>query len=163
MNFLRRPDHYMLEFPTELGIETFLVEISNLKIEEIDLTPKIPYMSISSYKKTEYRRNPFEIKLVDTMDSILRISPYKISEWLELQYNPPKMGGSSYKKNLRIRNNDKIITLVGCQAFSIYAENDIYIFDFKFEVEYDRMMIEEIDCSEEDIYKAINNYYWGVA
>jgi hypothetical protein len=125
-------NRFVLEFPTELGIESYLVQTSkkpSMKIEKIT----IPYMNTQSYVAGKYYFEEMEITFIDVIGPS---TSQKVMEWVRLHAEPAtgKMGYAvGYKKNLVLKALDPVgvevekWTLVGCQIVS--ASFDEYSYE----------------------------------
>lgn len=125
-------NRFVLEFPSELGIESYLVQTAkkpSMKIEKIT----IPYMNSQSYVAGKYYFDEMEISFIDVIGPS---TSQKIMEWVRLHAEPAtgKMGYAvGYKKNLVLKALDPVgvevekWTLVGCQIVS--ASFDEYSYE----------------------------------
>ncbi len=125
-------NRFVLEFPTELGIESYLVQTSkkpSIKIDKIE----IPYMNTKSYVAGKYYFEEMEITFIELIGPS---TSQKIMEWVRLHAEPAtgKMGYAvGYKKNLVLKALDPVgvevekWTLVGCQITS--ASFDEYSYE----------------------------------
>lgn len=113
-------NRFTLEFPTELGIDSFSV----MTVKKPTVTTKsveIPYMNSSSYVAGRTVFGSFEITFLDTIGPS---TTQKLYEWHGLQYEPAtgRAGYAiGYKKNLVLKALDPAgvevekWTLIGCQ------------------------------------------------
>ena len=62
----KRNNRFVLEFPTELGIESFLVQTSGKPTIEINET-EIPYMNTFTYVAGKYKWAPIDIEFIDVI------------------------------------------------------------------------------------------------
>jgi len=125
----KRKNRFVLEFPTELGIESFLVQTSGkpkLAIGETEIT----YMNSSSWVAGRAVWEAIDISFIDVIGPS---TTQKVMEWVRLHFEPStgRMGYAvGYKKNLVLKGLDPVgaevekWTLVGCMITS--AEFDDY-------------------------------------
>lgn len=125
-------NRFTLEFPTELGIESYTVQTSkkpSMKIEKIT----IPYMNSQTYVAGKYYFEEMEITFIDLIGPS---TSQKVMEWVRLHAEPAtgKMGYAvGYKKNLVLKAVDPTgveiekWTLMGCQIVS--ASFDEYSYE----------------------------------
>ena len=62
----KRKNRFVLEFPTELGIESFLVQTSGKPTLEINPT-EIPYMNTSTWVAGRSKWGTIEVKFIDVI------------------------------------------------------------------------------------------------
>lgn len=125
-------NRFVLEFPSDIGIDSFLVQTSkkpSIKIDKIT----IPYMNTQSYVAGRYYFDEMTISFIEVIGPS---TSQKVMEWVRLHAEPStgKMGyASGYKKNLVLKALDGVgaevekWTLVGCQIVS--ADFDEYSYD----------------------------------
>lgn len=113
-------NRFVLEFPTELGIESYLVQTSkkpSISIDKVD----IPYMNTKTYIAAKYAWDEMDITFIDVLGPS---TTQKVMEWVRLhaESTTGKMGYAvGYKKNLVLKALDPVgvevekWTLVGCQ------------------------------------------------
>lgn len=109
-----RPNRFVLEFPTELNIESFLVQMVKRPQISINNT-KIEYLNTSSYVAGRYEWSEFEIEFIDHIGPS---TSQKIMEWLRLEAESVtgRMGYAfGYKKDLVLKALDP--TLVAVQKW----------------------------------------------
>lgn len=115
----KRKNRFVLEFPTELGIESYLVQTSGKPSIEINST-EIPYMNTSTWVAGRYKWNTIEISFIDVIGPS---TTQKVMEWIRLHAESAtgRMGYAiGYKKNLVLKALDPTgvevekWTLVGC-------------------------------------------------
>ena len=114
----KRKNRFVLEFPTELGIESFLVQTSGKPSLEIGST-EIPYMNTSTWVAGRSKWGTIEVKFIDVIGPS---TTQKIMEWVRLHFESAtgRMGyASGYKKDLQLIALDP--TLVGVQQFTIFG------------------------------------------
>lgn len=115
----KRKNRFVLEFPTELGIESFLVQTSGkpkLSINEVE----IEYMNSSNFVAGRAVWDAIDVSFIDVIGPS---TTQKIMEWVRLHFEPStgRMGYAvGYKKNLVLKALDPVgvevekWTLVGC-------------------------------------------------
>ena len=115
----KRKNRFVLEFPTELGVESYLVQTSgkpHLTIGNVE----IPYMNSSTWVAGRSKWETIEVKFIDVIGPS---TTQKIMEWVQLHFEPAtgRMGYAiGYKKNLVLKALDPTgvevekWTLVGC-------------------------------------------------
>jgi hypothetical protein len=125
----KRKNRFVLEFPTELGIESYLVQTSGKPKITIGNT-EIPYMNTSTWVAGRYKWEPIDIEFIDVIGPS---TTQKVIEWVRLHAESAtgKMGYAvGYKKNLVLKALDPVgievekWTLIGC--FITSAEFDSY-------------------------------------
>lgn len=132
----KRNNRFTLEFPTELGIESFLVKTSgkpSLTINETEL----PYMNTSTWVAGRSVWQPIEITFIDVIGPS---TTQKIMEWINLHFETAtgRMGYAiGYKKNLSLKALDPTgievekWSLIGCMVTNVgfgnydYSSDDI--------------------------------------
>jgi hypothetical protein len=116
---LKRKNRFVLEFPTELGIESYNVQTSSKPTIDIG-SVEIPYMNTSQYVAGRYKFGTMEIEFIDPIGPS---STQKVMEWIRLHAEPAtgRMGYAvGYKKNLILKALDPAgedvekWTLIGC-------------------------------------------------
>lgn len=117
----KRKNRFVLEFPTELGIESFLVQTSGkpkLSINEVE----IEYMNSSNWVAGRAVWDAIDVSFIDVIGPS---TTQKIMEWIRLHFEPStgRMGYAvGYKKNLVLKALDPVgvevekWTLVGCMV-----------------------------------------------
>lgn len=119
----KRKNRFVLEFPTELGIESFLVQTSAKPSLNINKT-EIPYMNSSTFVAGRSVWQEMEITFIDVIGPS---TTQKVMEWVRLHFETAtgRMGYAvGYKKNLVLKALDpngveiEKWTLVGCQIVS---------------------------------------------
>lgn len=126
----KRKNRFVLEFPTELGIESYLVQTSGKPSMEINPT-EIPYMNTSTWVAGRYKWNTIEVKFIDVIGPS---TTQKVMEWVRLHAESAtgRMGYAvGYKKNLVLKALDPTgvevekWTLIGCMIQSVnFGDND---------------------------------------
>ena len=115
----KRKNRFVLEFPTELGIESYLVQTSGKPSLEIGST-EIPYMNTSTWVSGRYKWQPLDVAFIDVIGPS---TTQKIMEWVRLHAESAtgRMGYAiGYKKNLVLKALDPTgvevekWTLIGC-------------------------------------------------
>ncbi len=118
-----RKNRFALEFPTELGIDSFIVQTSAKPSININKT-EIPYMNGSTFVAGRAVWQEMEITFLDVIGPS---TTQKIMEWINLHFETAtgRMGYAvGYKKNLVLKALDPTgvevqkWTLVGCQIVS---------------------------------------------
>ena len=119
----KRNNRYSLEFPTELGIASYLVQTTDKPKLEIEST-EIPYMNTSSWVSGRYKWQPMTIKFIDVIGPS---TTQTVMEWVNLHAESAtgRMGYAiGYKKNLSLIALDPTgvevekWSLIGCQITS---------------------------------------------
>jgi len=115
----KRKNRFVLEFPTELGIESYLVQTSgkpSLNIGNVE----IPYMNTSTWVAGRSVWQTLDISFIDVIGPS---TTQKIMEWIRLHFETAtgRMGYAvGYKKNLVLKALDPVgvevekWTLIGC-------------------------------------------------
>lgn len=120
----KRKNRFSLEFPTELGIESFLVQTSGKPSMEIVGT-EIPYMNTSTWVAGRYKWGTIDIKFIDVIGPS---TTQKVMEWVGLHAESAtgRMGYAvGYKKNLLLKGLDPTgqdvekWTLIGCMIINV--------------------------------------------
>lgn len=115
----KRKNRFVLEFPTELGIESYLVQTSGKPSLEINST-EIPYMNTSTWVAGRYKWGTLDVEFIDVIGPS---TTQKIMEWVRLHAESAtgRMGYAiGYKKNLVLKALDPTgvevekWTLIGC-------------------------------------------------
>ena len=124
-------NRFVLEFPSDIGIESYLVQTAkrpSMKIDKIT----IPYMNSQSYVAGRYYFDEMSISFIEVLGPS---TSQKIMEWVRLHAEPAtgKMGYAvGYKKNLVLKSLDPVgvevekWTLVGCQIVSADFDENSY-------------------------------------
>lgn len=116
---LKRKNRFVLEFPTELGIESYLVQTSGKPSVEIGST-EIPYMNTSTWVAGRYKWGTLDVEFIDVIGPS---TTQKVMEWVRLHVESAtgRMGyAMGYKKNLVLKALDPTgvevekWTLIGC-------------------------------------------------
>lgn len=119
----KRKNRFVLEFPTELGIESFLVQTSAKPSLNINKT-EITYMNSSTFVAGRAVWQEMEITFIDVIGPS---TTQKVMEWVRLHFETAtgRMGYAvGYKKNLVLKATDpngveiEKWTLIGCQIVS---------------------------------------------
>lgn len=126
----KRKNRFVLEFPTELGIESFLVQTSGKPSVEIGDTV-IPYMNFEQHVSGKVKWGPIDVTFLDVIGPS---TTQKIMEWVRLHAESAtgRMGYAiGYKKNIVIKDLDPVgvevqkWTLIGCIITSAsFGEGD---------------------------------------
>lgn len=125
----KRKNRFVLEFPTELGIDSFNVQTSGKPSMTINPV-EIPYMNSYTYVAGKYKWEPIDISFIDVIGPS---TTQKIMEWVRLHAESAtgRMGYAlGYKKNLVLKALDpsgaevEKWTLIGC--FITSAKFDDY-------------------------------------
>lgn len=120
----KRKNRFVLEFPTELGIESYLVQTSGKPSMEINAT-EIPYMNTSSWVAGRFKWSTIEVKFIDVIGPS---TTQKVMEWVRLHAESAsgRMGYAvGYKKNLVLKALDPTgvevekWTLIGCMIQNV--------------------------------------------
>ena len=101
----KRKNRFVLEFPTELGIESFLVQTSGKPSININKTA-IPFMNSESYVAGRAVWQEIEVSFLDVIGPS---TTQKIMEWVRLHFESAtgRMGYAiGYKKNLVLKALD---------------------------------------------------------
>lgn len=115
----KRRNRFMLEFPTELGIESYLVQTSGKPKISINGT-EIPYMNTSTFVAGRYKWETMDIEFIDVIGPS---TTQKVMDWVRLhaESSTGKMGYAvGYKKNLVLKALDPVgeevekWTMIGC-------------------------------------------------
>ncbi len=123
----KRKNRFVLEFPTELGIESYLVQTSG-KPKMTVKSVEIQYMNTSTWVAGRYIWESLDVEFLDVIGPS---TTQKIMEWIRLHAESAtgRMGYAiGYKKNLVLKALDPTgvevekWTLVGC--FITNAEFD---------------------------------------
>lgn len=130
----KRKNRFALEFPTELGIESYLVQTSGKPSLEINST-EIPYMNTSTFVAGRYVWQTIDISFIDVIGPS---TTQKVMEWVRLHAESAtgRMGYAiGYKKNLVLKALDgpgadvEKWTLIGCQITSVNFDDYDYSAD----------------------------------
>jgi hypothetical protein len=114
----KRKNRFVLEFPTELGIDSFNVQTSGKPSITINST-EIPYMNSYTYVAGKYKWEPIDISFIDVIGPS---TTQKVMEWVRLHAESAtgRMGYAlGYKKNLVLKALDPAgaevekLTLIG--------------------------------------------------
>lgn len=126
----KRKNRYSLEFPSELGIDSFIVQTSGRPSLNINAT-EIPYMNTSTFVAGRAVWQTMDITFIDVIGPS---TTQKVMEWVRLHFESAT-GRSGYavgyKKNLVLKDLDPVgedvqkWTLVGCQITTVnFGDND---------------------------------------
>ena len=116
-------NRFALEFPTELGIDQFIVQTAKKPSLNINAV-EIPYMNTSSWVAGRSVWQQMEISFIDVIGPS---TTQKVMEWVNLHFESStgRMGYAvGYKKNLFLKALDgpgvevQKWTLIGCQIVS---------------------------------------------
>ena len=116
----KKKNRFVLEFPTELGIESYLVQTSGKPTIEIG-SVEIPYMNTSTWVAGRYKWATLDVSFIDVIGPS---TTQKVMEWVRLHAESAtgRMGYAiGYKKNLVLKALDPTgievekWTLIGCQ------------------------------------------------
>lgn len=119
----KKKHRFELLFPTELGIDSFLVQTSGKPKMTIG-NVEIPYMNTSTWVSGRFKWETMDIKFLDVIGPS---STQKVMEWVRLHAESAtgRMGYSiGYKKNLILNALDptgqpvETWQLIGCQITS---------------------------------------------
>ena len=146
----KRKNRFTLEFPTELGIESFLVQTSGKPSIEINAT-EIPYMNTSTWVSGRYKWNPIDVEFIDVIGPS---TTQKVMEWVRLhaESSTGRMGYAiGSKKNLVLKALDPTgievekWTLIGClitnASFDDYAYDADDVSRVKITIQPDRCLL----------------------
>lgn len=103
----KRKNRFILEFPTELNIESYLVQTSGrpaIKINSVE----IPYLNGMDYVAGRYTWDPIDIEFIDHIGPS---TSQKIMEWVRLHAESltGRMGyAAGYKKNIGLYALDPV-------------------------------------------------------
>jgi hypothetical protein len=144
-------NNFELLFPTELGIESFLVQTvqkPSLNINSIE----IPYMNSSTFVSGRSVWQPMEVTFIDTVGPS---TTQKVMEWVRLHFESTtgrKGYAVGYKKNLILNGLDPTgvaiekWTLIGCQitvaGFDSYDYGDDALTMISITIQPDRCILE---------------------
>lgn len=101
----KKKNRFVLEFPSELGIESYLVQTSGKPSMEIG-NVEIPYMNTSTWVAGRYKWNTIDIEFLDVIGPS---TTQKVMEWVRLHAESAtgRMGYAvGYKKNLVLKALD---------------------------------------------------------
>jgi len=124
----KRENRFVLEFPSELGIDSFIVQTSAKPSININAV-EIPYLNGSTFVAGRSVWQQMEIKFIDVIGPS---TTQKITEWLRLHYESAtgRMGYAiGYKKNLVLKALDPVgvevekWTLIGSTIVSVNYGN----------------------------------------
>jgi len=146
----KRKNRFVLEFPTELGIESYLVQTSGKPSLEIAAT-EIPYMNTSTWVSGRYKWGTLDVEFIDVIGPS---TTQKIMEWIRLHAESAtgRMGYAiGYKKNLVLKALDPTgvevekWTLIGClitsASFDDYDYSAEEIAKVKITIQPDRCLL----------------------
>jgi len=101
----KKKNRFVLEFPTELGIESYLVQTAGKPAIEIG-SVEIPYMNTSTWVAGRYKWGTMDIEFLDVIGPS---TTQKVMEWVRLHAESAtgRMGYAvGYKKNLVLKALD---------------------------------------------------------
>lgn len=101
----KRVNRFVLEFPTELGIESFLVQTSGKPKLEI-ASVELPYMNSVNFVAGRSKWSPIDIEFIDVIGPS---TTQKVNDWISLHFEAATglMGYAvGYKKNLVLKALD---------------------------------------------------------
>lgn len=146
----KRKNRFYLEFPTELNIESYLVQTSGkpkLTINSVE----IPYQNTSNFV---LGRAKWETMDIEFLDVIGPSTTQKVLDWVRLGFESAtgQMGYAvGYKKNLVLKALDPVgvdvekWTLIGCQITSYDTDSYDYgsddIIKVKITIQPDRCLL----------------------
>jgi hypothetical protein len=146
----KRKNRFVLEFPTELGIESYLVQTSGKPSIEINST-EIPFMNTSTFVSGRYKWGTMDVSFIDVIGPS---TTQKIMEWVRLHAESAtgRMGYAiGYKKNLVLKALDPTgvevekWTLIGCiitsAAFDDYDYSADDLSTVKITIQPDRCLL----------------------
>lgn len=146
----KRKNRFVLEFPTELGIDSFIVQTSGKPKLKINAT-EIPYLNSSTWVAG---RSTWESISITFIDVIGPSGTQKLMEWVRLHFETAtgRMGYAvGYKKNLVLKALDPTgvevekWTLVGAQITSIdfggYDHGSDDISEITIDVQMDKCLL----------------------
>ena len=119
-------NRFYLEFPSELSIESYLVQTTTRPKISITKT-EIPYFNTESYVAARYKWDEITIQFIDLIGPS---TSQKLMEWVRLHAESltGRMGyASGYKKNLSLTTADP--TGVSVEKWTLY-ETQIVSADF---------------------------------
>lgn len=102
---LKRVNRFQLEFPTELNIESWLVQMVKRPTIEINGV-EIPYLNTSFYVAGRYKWSSFDLEFIDPIGPS---TSGKVMEWVRLHAESlsGRMGYANlYKKSLMLKAID---------------------------------------------------------
>lgn len=146
----KRKNRFVIEFPTELGIESYLVQTSGKPTLEIGST-EIPYMNTSTWVAGRSKWSTLDISFIDVIGPS---TTQKVMEWVRLHFESAtgRMGYAvGYKKNLVMKALDPVgvevekWTLVGCSITNASFDDNDYssddITNVKITIQPDRCLL----------------------
>jgi len=146
----KRKNRFVLEFPSELGIESFNVQTSGKPTIEIGST-EIQYMNTSTFVAGRYKWAAIDIEFIDVIGPS---TTQKVMEWVRLHAESAtgRMGYAvGYKKNLVLKALDPVgvevekWTMIGCfitnASFDSYDYGADDISKVKINVQPDRCLL----------------------
>src|ERR1035437_5766353 len=146
----KRKNRFYLEFPSELGIESYLVQTSGKPKMTINST-EIQFMNTSTFVAGRYKFETIDIEFIDVIGPS---TTQKVMEWVRLHAEAAtgKMGYAvGYKKNLVLKALDPVgvdvekWTLIGCQITSYDTDSYDYgsddIIKVKITIQPDRCLL----------------------
>lgn len=144
----KKKHRFELQFPTELGIESYLVQTSGKPKITIG-SVEIPYMNTSTFVSGRYKWETIDIKFLDVIGPS---SSQKVMEWVRLHAESAtgRMGYAvGYKKNLDLFALDPTGVaierwqMLGCQIVSASFDDYDYSSD---ELAYASITIQPDRC-----------------
>lgn len=126
----KRPNRFFLEFPADLGIESWSVQ--KFKRPKMTINPvEIKYMNMSNWVAGQFKWEAMQITLLDCIGPS---SSQKVMEWVRLHAETltGRMGyAAGYKKTLTLRSLDPVgvpiekWTLIDCMITDVdFGDND---------------------------------------
>lgn len=146
----KRVNRFVLEFPSELGIDSFIVQTSGKPKMTINSVP-IEYMNTKTFVSGKFFFETMDIEFIDVIGPS---TTQKVQEWINLHAEAAtgRMGYAvGYKKNLVLKALDPTgvevekWSLVGCQITSAdfgsydYATDDVL--KIKITIQPDRCLL----------------------
>jgi len=126
----KRKNRFVLEFASELGLESYLVQTSGKPSIEIN-SVEIPYMNTSTWVSGRFKWKPLDIEFIDVIGPS---TTQKVMEWVRLhaESTTGRMGYAvAYKKTIVLKALDPVgievekWTLVGCLiSDAAFDDND---------------------------------------
>ena len=146
----KRKNRFVLEFPTELGIDSFIVQTSGkpkLNINSVE----IPYMNTSSWVAGRSVWQAIDVTFIDVIGPS---TTQKIMEWVRLHFETTtgRMGYAiGYKKNLVLKALDppgseiEKWTLIGSMITNVdfggYDYSDDALADITISIQMDKCIL----------------------
>lgn len=146
----KKNNRFVVEFPTELGIESYLVKTSGMPSLTIN-SVAMPYMNTEQYVAGRATWGTISISFIDVIGPS---TTQKVMEWVRLHFEAAtgRMGYAvGYKKNLVLKMLDPTgvevekWTLIGCQITSVNFSEGSYdnddVRDVTIELQPDRCIL----------------------